>query len=131
MKYRSEARRKMVVGRLWTVYGATGDPSRPLRPIACVRANAKSIAIGKVARSPQYSHIGKRQLAAVEGCYTGGTVMRSGLGAHKPTIYEALRQKLGREPTNAELKADVKRIMQEALVETASRGRLPHQRRRR
>jgi hypothetical protein len=29
----------------------------------------------------------------------------------KPTIYEALKQKLGREPTHAELKADVKRIL--------------------
>lgn len=27
------------------------------------------------------------------------------------TIYEALRAKLGREPTHAELKADVKRIL--------------------
>ncbi len=46
----------------------------------------------------------------------------------KPTIYEALRHKLGREPTNAELKADVQRIKRDALVEVASRGGLPHQR---
>lgn len=31
----------------------------------------------------------------------------------KPTIYEALKAKLGREPTNAEVKADVKRILEE------------------
>lgn len=48
----------------------------------------------------------------------------------KPTIYEALRDKLGREPTNAELKADVQRIKNDALVEVASRGGLPHQKRR-
>jgi hypothetical protein len=29
----------------------------------------------------------------------------------KPTIYEALREKLGREPTHAEVKADVFRIL--------------------
>lgn len=46
----------------------------------------------------------------------------------KPTIYEALVAKLGRVPTNAELKADVQRIKEEALVEMAGKGRLPHQR---
>ena len=35
----------------------------------------------------------------------------------KPTIYEALREKLGREPTNAELKAEVKRIIAESWAE--------------
>lgn len=48
----------------------------------------------------------------------------------KPTIYEALRQKLGRAPTNAELKADVQRILTEATQDQASRGRLKHQRRK-
>lgn len=33
----------------------------------------------------------------------------------KPTIYEALREKLGREPTRAELVADVRRILREAV----------------
>ncbi len=47
----------------------------------------------------------------------------------KPTIYEALYAKLGREPTNAELKADVKRILTEALIERAEQGKLKHQRR--
>ena len=47
----------------------------------------------------------------------------------KPTIYEALRTKLGREPTDAEVKADVRRIMDESLCERAARGALPHQRR--
>lgn len=32
----------------------------------------------------------------------------------KPTIYEALKSKLKREPTNAELKAEVTRIIREA-----------------
>ena len=49
----------------------------------------------------------------------------------KPTIYEALKQKLGREPSNAELKADVIRILQEATQERAATGKLPHQRKRR
>lgn len=46
------------------------------------------------------------------------------------TVYEALRQKLGREPTNAEIKADMQRIADEVLVEMASRGKMRHQRRR-
>lgn len=46
----------------------------------------------------------------------------------KPTIYEALRTKLGREPTNAELKADVRRILDEGLQELAHKGKLPRQR---
>jgi hypothetical protein len=48
----------------------------------------------------------------------------------RPTIYETLRVKLGREPTNAELKADVKRILQDGLIEMAERGKLSHQRRK-
>lgn len=48
--------------------------------------------------------------------------------ARKPTIYEVLRDKLGREPTHAELCADVKRILTEARIERAEAGRLPHQR---
>ena len=46
----------------------------------------------------------------------------------KPTIYEALRAKLGRKPTNAELKAEVDRIKQEALVDLAGKGKLLSQR---
>ncbi len=49
----------------------------------------------------------------------------------KPTIYEALRSKLGREPTNPELRADVDRIKREALIDVATRGKLRHQRRSR
>ena len=52
-------------------------------------------------------------------------------GTRKPTIYEALESKLGRRPTGAELKAEVQRIKEEAYVEVAQRGRLPHQRKRR
>lgn len=48
--------------------------------------------------------------------------------SRQPTIYEVLRDKLGREPTHAELCADVKRILTEARIELAEAGRLPHQR---
>ena len=47
----------------------------------------------------------------------------------KTNIYVALALKLGRAPTNAELKADVERIKTEALIELASKGKLPFQRR--
>jgi hypothetical protein len=46
------------------------------------------------------------------------------------TIYEALRRKLGREPTSAELKADVERIKADGMREMAERGKLRHQRTR-
>jgi len=48
----------------------------------------------------------------------------------RPTIYEALKAKLEREPTNAELKAEVKRILAEAAAERAAQGKLRHQRKR-
>jgi len=46
----------------------------------------------------------------------------------KPTIYATLKAKLGREPTHAELKADVQRILAEATADRAARGKLSHQR---
>ncbi len=46
----------------------------------------------------------------------------------KPTIFEALAAKLGRMPTNTEIKADVKRILAEGLAELASAGKLRYQR---
>ena len=49
----------------------------------------------------------------------------------KVTIYEALYIKLGREPTNTEVKAEVKRILEEGLVEQAMKSKLRHQKRRR
>ena len=48
----------------------------------------------------------------------------------KLTIYEVLRDKLGRPPTDAECCADVQRILSEATVERATQGKLPHQRKR-
>jgi hypothetical protein len=48
----------------------------------------------------------------------------------RQTIYQALAEKLGRTPTHAEIKADVKRILQESLVELASKGKLGFQRKR-
>jgi hypothetical protein len=47
------------------------------------------------------------------------------------TIYDALKARLGREPTGAEIKAEVQRIKESALVATAATGKLSHQRRRR
>jgi len=74
--------------RLWTVYGPTGDSKRPLKPIACVRANAKSIAAGIVVRKdPRLTHYyedlnvlrAKRNaLVVVEGCFAPGPVLRGG-----------------------------------------------------
>jgi hypothetical protein len=50
----------------------------------------------------------------------------------KPTIWEALAARLGREPTNAEANAEVRRILREGrdadLTSRAERGALPHQR---
>lgn len=46
------------------------------------------------------------------------------------TIYAALARMLGREPTNAELKAEITRIGEETLIKQAAAGKLPHQRRR-
>ena len=46
----------------------------------------------------------------------------------RPTIYDALKARLGREPTPAELKADVQRILEEGTRERAERGKLQHQR---
>ena len=43
--------------------------------------------------------------------------------ARKPTIYEALRTKIGREPTHAELVADVRRILEEASAVRAAQYR--------
>lgn len=37
----------------------------------------------------------------------------------RETIHTALTRKLGREPTHAELKAEVKRILQEVLIKRA------------
>jgi hypothetical protein len=45
----------------------------------------------------------------------------------KPTIYEALADKLGRTPTASELKADFNRILQEGMIDLASKRKLPHQ----
>lgn len=46
------------------------------------------------------------------------------------TIYQALKQKLNREPTHSELCADVRRILDESLIERAEKGALNHQRKR-
>lgn len=52
--------------------------------------------------------------------------------SRQPTIWEALAERLGREPTNAEANAEVRRILKEAaaerLVDQASKGALPMQR---
>ena len=46
-----------------------------------------------------------------------------------PTIYEALRDRLGREPTNPELKSEWDRLLTKFSVERAEHGLLPHQKR--
>ena len=46
----------------------------------------------------------------------------------KPTIYEALKAKLNREPSNIELKAEVNRILDDGMIELAGNGKLSHQR---
>ena len=46
----------------------------------------------------------------------------------KLTIYESLAAKLGRIPTNAELKADVERIKSSVLQDLAGKGKLRFQR---
>lgn len=46
------------------------------------------------------------------------------------TIWNRLAARLGRQPTNAEAAAEVKRILTDGLVELADAGKLPHQRRR-
>lgn len=47
----------------------------------------------------------------------------------RPTIYEALKAKLGREPTHTELCDDVKRILADGTRERAEQGKLRNQRR--
>ncbi len=44
------------------------------------------------------------------------------------TIWNRLAQKLGREPTNEEAKSEVRRIMDEALADSAGEGNLSWQR---
>lgn len=49
--------------------------------------------------------------------------------ANPNTIWGKLATRLGREPTHAEAKAEVQRILTEGLVERAEAGKLRHQRR--
>jgi hypothetical protein len=46
------------------------------------------------------------------------------------TIWGKLAERLGREPTDAEVKAEISRILTEGVMEAAMAGKLPHQRRR-
>jgi hypothetical protein len=48
----------------------------------------------------------------------------------KPTIWERLAKKLGREPTHKEACEEVKRILQESTVQLATKGKLRFQRKR-
>lgn len=48
----------------------------------------------------------------------------------RQTIWQALADKLGREPTHAEACAEVKRILEESTIERAEAGKLKHQRKR-
>jgi hypothetical protein len=46
------------------------------------------------------------------------------------TIWNRLAAKLGREPTNAEAEAEVRRILDASMVTRAEKGKLKHQRNR-
>lgn len=50
--------------------------------------------------------------------------------ANPNTIWNKLAARLGREPTNAEAAAEVRRIMSETTVDLAGAGKLPWQRKR-
>lgn len=54
------------------------------------------------------------------------TVTFYNAGPH--TIWARLAEKLGREPTGTEAKAEVLRILSEVTCDLASAGCLPHQR---
>lgn len=47
------------------------------------------------------------------------------------TIWQALAERLGREPSHAEACAEVRRILSDVTIERATAGKLPHQRKRR
>lgn len=49
-------------------------------------------------------------------------------GVVRGSIWDRLRERLGREPTNEEARTEVKRILEESLVERATEGKLKHQR---
>jgi len=46
------------------------------------------------------------------------------------TIWNKLAARLGRDPTNAEAKAEVLRILDEGMIERAEQGKLSWQKRR-
>jgi hypothetical protein len=46
----------------------------------------------------------------------------------RETIWEALANELGRQPTHKEACEKVRNILEEGLIERAERGALPHQR---
>lgn len=46
------------------------------------------------------------------------------------TIWNKLAVKLGRNPTNDEAKAEVKRILNEVTIDMAGKGKLTYQRKR-
>lgn len=48
-------------------------------------------------------------------------IKKDTMTSKKPTIYEALKEKLGREPTNKELKSEVDRILTESMIERKSK----------
>jgi hypothetical protein len=56
------------------------------------------------------------------------TVTTTWQNAGPNTIWSKLAQRLGREPTNAEATAEVKRILADGMMELAAAGKMPHQR---
>ena len=46
------------------------------------------------------------------------------------TVWNVLARRLGRQPTNAEAAAEVRRIMSEVTADRATAGKMAHQRKR-
>jgi hypothetical protein len=51
-------------------------------------------------------------------------------GVARGSVWEKLALRLGRQPTNAEAKAEVQRILDEGLIDLAEKGKLKHQKRK-
>lgn len=58
------------------------------------------------------------------------TVTTTWTNRNPDTIYNRLAARLGREPTQQEVLADMRRITDGVLVDLATKGKLPHQRKR-
>lgn len=111
--------------------GGTGS-SKTLRNLAIGGGIALAAYLAYSLLLPPKRAAASAPVSGVRGGRKGKRRRRGGsLKGRKPTIYEALYQRLGREPTNDELRAEVNRIKREAYEDLATSGKLPYQRRRR